>query len=212
MRIHTLFATVPVAALLVSMTGCTTRSATFEGYADDQVWSAMVAAARTPEYDDWKVQDNEVMVDESGKRLEIYRYLKRLYVTPFADPQKEQEEWRLQIVLSRDASLDAPTVDFTARQVSVPAHVWREADRYFAQVRTLLGPPTAKDAAKDAAEDAANDAAAPSEGGTPVPPPLPDDATRSTPANPTPAGEAAGQAPAGAESPSAAPPETLPER
>lgn len=167
MRISNLFASVPFAVLSISISGCTTRSATFEGYADDQVWSAMVAAARTPEYDDWKVRDNQVMVDESGRRLEIYRYLKRLYVTPFADPQKEEKEWRLQIVLSRDESLDAPTVDFTARQISVPAHVWREADRYFAQVRTLLGP---------AATDAKSNAT-PTEDGTPVPPPLPGDPT-----------------------------------
>jgi hypothetical protein len=32
----------------------------------------------------------------------------------------------------------APAIDFTARQLSVPAHVWREADRYFVQMRLLL--------------------------------------------------------------------------
>ena len=204
MRIPTLFATVPVAVLIFSMAGCTSRSATFEGHADDQVWSAMVAAARTPEYDDWKVQDNQVMVDESGKRLEIYRYLKRLYVTPFADPQKEQEEWRIQLVLSRDESLDVPTVEFTARQVSVPAHVWREADRYFAQVRSLLGPATAP----------ATETLTPATAEVPVPPPLPSETNGAQPAAPTAAATnpVADPAAPAAEQPASQPPEPLPER
>ncbi|MEY3143582.1 MAG: hypothetical protein RLY21_2075 [Planctomycetota bacterium] len=204
MRITTSFATVSVAALIVSMSGCTTRSATFEGYGDDQVWSAMVAAARTPEYDDWKVQDNQVMVDETGKRLEVYRYLKRLYVTPFSDPRKEQEEWRIQVVLSRDESLDAPIVEFTARQVSVPAHVWREADRYFAQLRTLLGPPTASATTPPATAGEE----------TPVPPPLPTESEESGSSAPSAADSAPAEDPmaAPAETPAAQPPEPLPER
>jgi hypothetical protein len=195
MRIQALLAAVPVAAIVVSLAGCTTRSATFGGYGDDQVWSAMVAAARTPEYDDWKVRDNEVFVDDASRRLEVYRVLKRLYVTPFADPRKEEEEWRLQIVLGRDEALDAPTVDFTARQISVPAHVWREADRYFAQVRSLLGAPTSTGEA-EAPSSRANDS-------VPVPPPLPAAA----------ASEVRADQPAAArETSSGTPAEPLPER
>lgn len=115
----------------------------FEGHSEDQVWSAMVAAARTPEYEDWKVRENEVFVDEQGRRLEVYRVLKRLYVTPFSEPRKEDREWRIQIVLAQSGDGDAPAVDFTARQLAVPAHVWNEADVYFAQVRSLLGAPAA---------------------------------------------------------------------
>jgi hypothetical protein len=33
---------------------------------------------------------------------------------------------------------DPPTVKFTARHAAVPSHVWREAERYFYDVRTLL--------------------------------------------------------------------------
>ena len=128
------------AVALVATTGCTSRTQTFEGYSDDQVWSAMVAASRTPEYDDWKVADNDVFVDEEGRRIEVYRRLRRLYVSPHSDPRKEDEEWRLQVMLDHDESADAPMVDFTARQITVPAHAWREADRLFAQVRALLGP------------------------------------------------------------------------
>lgn len=129
----------------------------------------MVAAAQTPEYDDWKVRQNEVFVDVSGRRLEVYRVLKRLYVTPFADPRKEDREWRIQVLLTPADSSDSPTVDFTARQVTVPAHVWQEADRYFAQVRSLLGPPTAPPQAEPM----------PAVEAIPVPPPLPADTASS---------------------------------
>lgn len=191
MRTHSLLIALPAVAIFVAASGCTSRSATFEGYGEDQVWSAMVAAARTPEYDDWKVRDNEVFIDDAGRRLEVYRLLKRLYVTPHSDPRKEEEEWRLQIVLSHDDALDAPAVDFTARQLSVPAHVWREADRYFAQVRALLGPAAAPP------PEAAN----PSDSGSevPTPPPLPQEAPTGTPSGTD------GSQPA-------QPPEQLPER
>ena len=153
------------AALACAVAGCPSRSQVFEGYSQDQVWSAMIAAAQSPEYDDWKIAENETFVDEDGRRVEVYRVLRRLLVTPYADPRKESEEWRLQLVLAHDMDIDAPVVDFTARQITVPAHVWREADRYFGQVRTLLGPPEATKAnnATNAAEvpDAGEKAAEP---------------------------------------------------
>jgi len=148
------------AALACAVAGCTSRSQVFEGYSQDQVWSAMIAAAQSPEYDDWKVAENETFVDEDGRRVEVYRVLRRLLVTPHANPRKESEEWRFQLVLAQDVDIDAPVVDFTARQITVPAHVWREADRYFGQVRTLLGPPEAAKTAEvpNAAEPAATSA------------------------------------------------------
>lgn len=168
----------PIAAAvaLVATTGCTSRTQTFEGYSDDQVWSAMVAASRTPEYEDWKVSDNEVFVDEAGRRIEVYRRLRRLYISPYSDPRKEDEEWRLQVMLDRDDSADAPTVEFTARQITVPAHVWREADRFFAQVRALLGPvvePTGETGAP-ASDGGMDDGENLSDEEVPTPPPLPE--------------------------------------
>ena len=112
------------ATMLLTSVGCTTRSQVFDGYGDDQLWTAMVATARSPEYDDWKVSDNQVFVDDASRRIEIYRVLKRTYVTPWSDPLREDLEWRFQVVLSRDSADDPPLVDFTARQIAVPAHVW----------------------------------------------------------------------------------------
>lgn len=128
------------AVAVTTLSGCVSRTQSFEGYGEDQVWSAMIAAARTPEYDDWKVAENELLVDESNQRLEVYRRLRRLYVSPYAEPRKEREEWRFQIKLSSDESSGSAIVEFTARQLVVPGLAWREADRYFAQVRSLLAP------------------------------------------------------------------------
>lgn len=161
MRISFVSRPLAALALAAALCGCTSRSQVFEGYADDQLWTAMVATARTPEYDDWKLTENEVFVDESGRRVEIYRVLRRTLVSPYADARRETAEWRFQVALSDEDG--APMVDFTARQAAIPAHVWTEADRYFAQMRTLLGPPAAKAAPSEppAAEPAPAAEAAP---------------------------------------------------
>lgn len=177
MRISLSLAAASATALVASLSGCTTRSATFDGYSDDQVWSAMVAAAESPDYDDWKIRQNEVFVDASARRLEVYRLLKRLYVTPYSDPRKEDREWRIQVMLTPTEEGESPTVDFTARQVTVPAHVWQEAERYFAQVRSLLGPPAPPARIEPSSADDSQ----------PMPPPLRTEAGV-TDASPSPAG------------------------
>lgn len=192
MQRHTFLSIGAVAA--IACTGCTTRSQVFDGYGDDQVWTAMVAAARTPAYDDWKVVENDVFVDDATRRIEIYRSLKRLYVTPFSDPRRESEEWRFRVELGRDESLDAPEVFFTGREIAVPAHVWDESDRFFRQMRTLLGPMKAPEApeAKPRGEE------------VPMPPPL-EELDAAAPA----------KAPVAEPAPAATPapaPEPLPER
>ena len=122
---------------------CTTRSQVFEGYSDDQLWTAMVASATTPVYDDWRVLDNHVHSDPTTHRIEISRVLKRTLVNPEAPPLEQEREWKFQVVLTHDPELNAPLIDFTARQLAVPAYVWSESDRFFLQMRTLLGAPAA---------------------------------------------------------------------
>ncbi len=132
-------AAVAASGLLVAATaGCTTRTQTFEGFGETQLWPAMVATARTPSYDDWKVLGNEVYADDERRVIEVFRTLRRTYYSPEAEPLTEEREWRFQIVLGDDPEHLAPSVAFTARQFAVPAHVWTEADRYFLQVRRSL--------------------------------------------------------------------------
>jgi hypothetical protein len=149
-----------------ALVGCTTRTQVFEGYSDDQLWTAMVATANAPEYDDWRIRRNEVYVDDDSRRIEVFRVLRRTFVSPHAEPSRQEREWRFEILLARDEELEVPMIDFTARQISVPAHVWQEADRYFAQMRTLLGP-VAAPASKSEDAEAAD--------GVPMPPPLEDE-------------------------------------
>ena len=158
---------IAVGTLVGSLVGCTTRTQVFEGYSDDQLWTAMVATANAPEYDDWRVRRNEGFVDDDSRRIEVFRILRRTFVSPHAEPSRQEREWRFEILLARDEELLVPMVDFTARQISVPAHVWQEADRYFAQMRTLLGPvasPTAEPVDADTDDS------------VPMPPPLEDEA------------------------------------
>ena len=142
---------VAVASLSVaSTTGCTSRTQTFDGCSAERLWPAMIATARTPDYSDWKVMDNYVHTDDSSRTIDVFRTLKRTRVQPSSPTREEERSWKFQIEL--EGSQESPVVRFSARQLAVPDHVWREADRYFAQVRgTLSGPaePTATGASAE---------------------------------------------------------------
>ena len=127
--------------LALGLGGCVTRTQPLSGYSSDEVWIAMQAVADSPSYDDWHIVQNDVYANDDTRSIEIYRELKRVYVSPTSDPQKQERDWRFQILLLEDTETQLFSIDFTARQLAVPAHVWDEADRYFAQVNALLGPP-----------------------------------------------------------------------
>lgn len=120
---------------LVALGGCSNRTATFPGHSDPEVWNAMVTVAENPVYDDWHVFENEVMTARPEGRIEIYRVLRRDLVRPGQDPMRQEEDWRFNVQFLNS---DPPTIKFTARQAAIPAHLWREADRYFADMRTIL--------------------------------------------------------------------------
>ncbi len=136
--------------LTLFLIGCSTNRQTFEGHDADQVWTAMVAVAKTPDYttgdptDRWTVRENEVWVDQAENRIEIFRRVERILYRPASNPLHEDREWKLQVVLEKR---DPPTVVFKARNLGVPSHAWDEADRYFAEVRDLLsgGSPKAEE-------------------------------------------------------------------
>jgi hypothetical protein len=138
---------VPVIAAvsLAATCGCTTRMQSFPGQSQDRLWTAMVATARTPSYDDWKVMDNQILADTEQKRIEVYRVLKRTVSHSESKPSVEERSWRFQIAMTEErdesGSANSPSIQFTARQIAVPSHVWTEADRYFNQVRRFLEAP-----------------------------------------------------------------------
>ena len=123
-------------ALVVALGGCTTMRQTYPDATARQVWSAMVAVARSPSYDDWDVLNNETWVDEEHGRIEIYRQLRRVIYQPVSRPRTERREWRFEVVLEKP---EPPTVAFVSRGLGVPSHAQAEANRFFVDVWTILG-------------------------------------------------------------------------
>lgn len=82
-------AIVLVPLVTAGIAGCASVEREFDGSPTNQVWSALVAAAESPEYDGpdpadrWTVVENEVWIAPEEGRIEIYRRLKR-YLHPRA--------------------------------------------------------------------------------------------------------------------------------
>ena len=125
---------VPV-ILLVCLGGCTSMGETFDRYSSDQVWKAMVAVANSPGYDDWKIAANDVWVDESNRRIEIYRKLQRVLYRADAPPHREDRTWRFEVTLEQS---NPPQARFISRGFSVITEARAESRRYFADVYEML--------------------------------------------------------------------------
>ena len=120
--------------------GCTSVQREFLGSPSDQVWTAMVAVAQSPDYDDWTVTQNDVWVDDASQRIEIYRRMRRVIHQPAYKARRENREWRFQVIFQ------PPVATFTSRGMGVPAHAQEEAEHYFDDVLDLLaGMPTASE-------------------------------------------------------------------
>ena len=144
---------VVVACLVPGLSaGCTNVTQTFPGRSADQVWTALVAVANEPRYDDWAVAANEAWVDESQRRIEIFRHLRRVLYAPGtgSEPRPENRTWRFEVRLVGD---DPPEATFRSRGFAVPAHAGEEAVRYFADVRELLTSPPGETAVEPSDQD-----------------------------------------------------------
>jgi len=123
---------------VVSMTGCTIMEESYAGRETDQVWTAMVAVANSPDYyHDWFITENHVWVDDEGARIEVQRTIERDLVRSGMNPQHQKKSWQHQILLLEDES--GPLVRFTSRDWGVPIQAQEEAHLYFADVWELLG-------------------------------------------------------------------------
>lgn len=145
---------------LLALTGCMSVTESFPGHDPDHVWTALVAVAETPTYDDddpskrWWVKENQVWVDDAGARIEIYRELDRMRKYGTNPPIREQRSWRLQVVFDPEGS-DGPTARIRCRDVTVPMRAVNEGHRYFADVRAILeGAPATSTSMDDAPGDA----------------------------------------------------------
>jgi hypothetical protein len=147
------------------LTGCITCRETFAGHDADHVWTAMVAVAKTPDYNDkaynkrWTVRENNVWVNDEERRIEIQRRLERTLYRAGAKPLHEQRDWKFQVTMT---DLDPPQAKFTSREIGVPSHAWDEAARYFGEVWDML---------QGAAAGSSTAAEAPAPRAAPAPPP-----------------------------------------
>jgi hypothetical protein len=124
--------------------GCTTVRESFPGHDAPEVWTALVAAAETPDYGGgtpdqrWFVRENHVRADAAASRIEIYRTLDRVLQMGTVKPQREERVWRFSIALEHGDHDEPPVAVFTSRGVAIPMQAEIEGERYFADVRTLL--------------------------------------------------------------------------
>ncbi len=131
MKITSSLAVVILAGTLLC--GGTSVRREFLGSPPDQVWTAMVAVANSPDYDDWTVTQNDVWVDDASQRIEIYRRMRRVIHQPAYKARRENREWRFQVIF------EPPVATFTSRGMGVPAHAQEEAEHFFDDVLDLLG-------------------------------------------------------------------------
>ena len=132
-------------ALVTLLNGCTTVRQAFPEQDSAQVWTALVAAAETPNYDPadprdrWTVTENHIWVDEEHSRIEVYRELDRVLHLPRMKPRHEEQTWRFEVLFNPDS--DPPIARFKGRSFAVPMQAVEEGERYFADVWALLGTP-----------------------------------------------------------------------
>jgi hypothetical protein len=126
---------------MVALTGCTSVHEEFIAQDPSQVWTAMVAVAETPDYDDpdptkrWTIKENYVWVDEETLRIEVYRELDRILHRAATKPLRQEQSWRFRITLD---PLAPPRATFVSRGAAVPAKARAEAERYFEDVWEIL--------------------------------------------------------------------------
>lgn len=123
---------------LFSIPACTNRQQAYPDVPPEQLWTAMKAAAREPTYRDWIVIENSVAVDETDHQIEVYRELRRDFVSPSTPPRREEQSWRFAITMDAPPPPKPPKAEFVSRTAGVPSHAWDEADRFFADVQSLL--------------------------------------------------------------------------
>jgi hypothetical protein len=121
--------------------GCTSVQQAFPGHDSATVWTALVAVAQSPDYDDmeknqmWEVRDNGVWPDAEGNRIEIYR---RLHRTFYESAGRYHEETRQYLIVVTFNPGSTPSATFKVKKGALPAWSRNAGVRYFADVMGLL--------------------------------------------------------------------------
>ena len=125
--------------------GCATPTRSWPDQDRGLVWTAMVAAAGSPEYvsDDprrrWIVAENNVDADPDLGRIQVHRVLTRSLQLPRQVLQSDRRRLFFDIYL---LPTNPPTVTFAFKETGfIPVRVIDEADRYFSLVESILHNP-----------------------------------------------------------------------
>ena len=135
------FATLLLAVLAVG--GCSIQQP-FPGAKNDQVWAAMKAVAQQPDYESahytkrWTIVDNFVDIDEKTHVIEIDRSLERILQRPMTTPLYQTASWIFTVKLVPGTP---PAVMIHNRGMSLPTKFQFEAQRFFADMKSLLDGP-----------------------------------------------------------------------
>lgn len=126
------------------LAGCSVPTRCWPKESKEYVWTAMIAAAKTPDYSSndprkrWIVIENDVDVNNERGRIVVRRKLSRSLKLPRQNEQIDHREWFFVIRLLPNSE---PTVTFDVTESQlVPVRTLDEADRYFSQVDDLLHP------------------------------------------------------------------------
>ena len=134
-----------VVSLGLLLCRCSTPTRTWEGVGRGIVWTAMVAAAESPEYRDedprnrWVVTQNDVVVNPDLGHIEVHRKLRRSLKLPRQYEQIDFREFFFEIKLL-PTNPSSATFDILNFQL-IPLRSQEEADRYYSQVESLLVTP-----------------------------------------------------------------------
>ncbi|MCA9296469.1 MAG: hypothetical protein KC983_08125 [Phycisphaerales bacterium] len=130
--------------VMVLLGGCKSSvTREFDGHQAADVWTAMTAVAEQPDYQSgpydqrWTVVRNDVFIDDANRRIEIDRELKRILQRPRTREERQDDHWTIRVTMVRE---DPPTVTFLDRGWHLPTDSQYEAERFFAEMREVLGP------------------------------------------------------------------------
>jgi hypothetical protein len=129
----------------ISLAGCSTpMQHTFPNADRSHLWTAMVATANAPEYNDdgiqgrWIVVENDVDANPDQARIDVRREITRILHLPRQKDQHDRREVKFSVYL---LPTNPPTIEFISKStyfIAVRGEI--EATRYFSAVNQMLLP------------------------------------------------------------------------
>lgn len=116
--------------------GCSTYRREYPAHSPEQVWTAAMSVAQSPDYEgDWHVAENHVWIEDDWARMEIEREIRRLTHEPYTESMPEKRRWQFRVTMEGG---DPVVLTFANRNPSIPGWTVREAQRFFDDVNEML--------------------------------------------------------------------------